>query len=70
LATTSDHAIVCAQLRWQDGERVKVTRTVTEWDIDGLKQEEETENYENPQKSWEEKSIKRSILGEESREEH
>jgi hypothetical protein len=37
LATTSDHAIVCAHLRWDEGEGVKVSRKVTGWDIDGLK---------------------------------
>jgi hypothetical protein len=50
LATTSDHAIVCAHLRWDEGEGVKVSRKVTGWDIDGLKSEEEKENYEKAQK--------------------
>ena len=50
LATTSDHAIVCAHLRWDEGEGAKVSRKVTGWDIDGLKSEEEKENYEKAQK--------------------
>jgi hypothetical protein len=37
LATTSDHAIVCAHLRWDEGEGVKVSRKLTGWNIDGLK---------------------------------
>jgi len=41
LATTSDHAIVCAQLRWDEQEEVKVLRKITGWDIDGLKSKEE-----------------------------
>jgi len=45
LATTSDHAIVCAHLRCNEGEGVKVSRKVTGWHIDGLKSDEEKENY-------------------------
>jgi len=41
LATTLDHAIVCAHLGWDEGEGVKVSRKVTGWDIDGLKLEGE-----------------------------
>jgi len=48
--TTSDYVIVCAHLRWDEGEGVKVSRKVTGWDIDGLKSEEEKENYEKAQK--------------------
>jgi len=44
LATTSDHAIVCAQLRWDEGEGVKVSGKITGWDVDGLKSKEEEEN--------------------------
>jgi len=39
------------------------------WDIDGLKQEEEKENYEKAQKQWKELSVKRPVLNEESSEE-
>ena len=69
MATTSDHAIVCAHLRWDEGEGVKVSRKVTGWDIDGLKSEEEKENYEKAQKECKEKSSKRPRLTEESSEE-
>jgi len=50
LTTTSDHVIVCAQLRWDEGEGVKVSRKITGWDIDGLKSKEEEENYKKAQK--------------------
>jgi len=66
LATTLDHAIVCAHLRWDKGEGVKVSRKVTGWDINGLKSEEEKENYEKAQKYWRDKSLKRPVLNEES----
>jgi ribonuclease HI len=66
LATTSDHAIVCAHLRWDERERAKVSRKVTGWDIDGLKSEKE--NYEKAQKYWKDKSLKRPVLTEESSE--
>jgi hypothetical protein len=66
LATTSDHAIVCAHLRWDEGEGVKVSRKVTGWDIDGLKSEEEKKNYEKAQKDWKDKSSERTVLTEES----
>jgi hypothetical protein len=66
LATTLDHAIVCAHLKWDEGEGVKVSRKVTGWDIDGLKSEKE--NYEKAQKYWRDKSSKRPILTEESSE--
>jgi len=69
LATTSDHPIVCAHLRWDKGEGVKVSRKVTGWDIDGLKSEEEKENYKKAKKYWEYKSSKRSGLDEKSSEE-
>jgi len=69
LATTSDHAMVCAHLRWDEGERAKVSRKVTGWDIDGLKSEEEKENYEKAQKELKDKSSKRPVLTEESSEE-
>jgi len=39
LATTSDHAIVCAYVRWDEGEGVKVSRKITGWDMDGLQGE-------------------------------
>jgi len=66
LANTSDHAIVCAQLRWDEGEGVKVLRKVTGWDIDGLKSDEENENYEKAKTEWKDKSAKRPILNERS----
>jgi len=66
LATTSDHAIVCAQLRWDEGEGAKVSRKITGWDIDGLKSEEEKENYKKAQKEWKHKSLKRPVLDENS----
>jgi len=69
LATTSDHAIVCAHLRWDEGEGAKVSRKVTGWDIDGLKSEEEKENYQKAKKYWKDKSSERPILTEESSEE-
>jgi len=69
LATTSDDMIVCAQLRWDKGEGVKVSRNVTGWDMDGLKSKEEEENYKKAQTSWMDKSLKRPILNEESSEE-
>jgi len=66
LATISDHAIVCAHLRWDEGEGAKVSRKVTGWDIDGLKSDGETENYEKAEKYWEDKSSERPVLTEES----
>jgi len=57
---------VCAQLRWDEGEGVKVSRKVTGWDIDGLKSEEEKENYEKAQKQWRDKSLKSPVLNEKS----
>jgi len=69
LATTSDHAIVCAQLRWDEGEGVKVSRKITGWDIDGLKSKEEEENYKKAKKEWEDKSSKRPVLDVKSSEE-
>jgi len=69
LATTSDHAIVCPQLRWDEGEGVKVLRKITGWDIDGLKSKEEEENYKKAQKEWKDKSAERSVLDEKSSEE-
>jgi len=66
LATTSDHAIVCAQLRWDEGEGAKVSRKITGWDIDGLKSKEEEENYKKAQKEWKDKSSKRPVLDENS----
>ena len=69
LATTSDHAIVCAQLRWDEGEGAKVSRTITGWDTDGLKLKEEEENYIKAQKEWKDKSSKRPVLDEKSSEE-
>jgi len=68
LATTSDHAVVCAQLRWDEGEGVKVSRKITGWDIHGLKSKEEEENYKKAQKEWKDKSLKRPVLNEESSE--
>jgi len=50
LTTTSDHAVVCAELRWDEGEGVKVLRKIPGWDIDGLKSKEEEENYKKAQK--------------------
>jgi len=69
LTTTSDHAIVCAHLRWDEGEGVKVSRKITGWDIDGLKSKEEEENYKKAQKEWKDKSLKRPVLDENSSEE-
>jgi len=66
LTTTSDHTIVCAQLRWDEGEGVKVSREITGWDIDGLTLKEEEENYKKAQKEWEDKSSKRPVLDENS----
>jgi len=66
LATTSDHAIVCAKLRWDEGEGVEVSRKITAWDIDGLKSKEEEENYKKAQKEWKDKSSKRPVLDENS----
>jgi len=69
LATTSDHVIVCAQLRWNEGEGAKVSQKITGWDIDGLKSKEEEENYKKAQKEWKDKSSKRPVLnGKSSRE--
>jgi len=51
LATTSDHAIVCAQLRWDDRGGVKVSTKVTGWDIKGLQSKEEEENYKKHKKN-------------------
>jgi len=64
LATALDHAIVCAQLRWDEGEGVKVSQKITGWDIDGLKWEEEKKNYEEAQKEWRDRSSKRLVLNE------
>jgi hypothetical protein len=52
LATTSDHAIVCAHLRWGEGEEVKVSRKITGWDSDGLrgKTDEEKKIFKKVQK--------------------
>jgi len=69
LATTSDHAVVCAQIRWDDGKRAKVSRMITGWDIYGLKSKEEEENYKKAQKEWMDKSLKRPVLDEKSSEE-
>jgi len=66
LATTSDHAIVCAHLRWDEGEGVKVSRKVMGWDIHGLKSEEKKENFEKAQIQWRDKSSKRPVLDENS----
>jgi len=66
LATTSDHAMVCARLRWDEGEGAKVSRKITGWDIDGLKSKEEEEKYTNAQKDWKDKSSKRPVLDEKS----
>jgi len=66
LATTSNYTIVCAQLRWDEGEGVKVSRKITGWDIDGLKSKEEEENYKKAQKEWKDKSLKRPVLNENS----
>jgi len=66
LTTTSDHTVVCAQLRWNEGEGVKVLRKITGWDIDGLKSKKEEENYKKAQKEWKDKSLKRPVLDEKS----
>jgi len=66
LATTLDHTIVCAQLRWDEGEGVKVSRKATGWDINGLKLEEEKENYKKAEKYWKDKSSGRPVLTENS----
>ena len=66
LAMTSDHTMVCAHLRWDEGEGVKVSRNVMGWDIDGLKSEKEKENYEKAKKYWKDKSSERTVLTEES----
>jgi hypothetical protein len=67
LTTTSDHAMVRAQLRWDEGEGVKVSRKIVGWDLDHLR--EDKENYKKVQKQWEEKSRARSVLNEESSQE-
>jgi hypothetical protein len=64
LTTTSDYAVVRAQLRWDEGEGVKVYKKIMEWDIDDLKGDKK--NYDKAQKQWEEKSRLRSILNKES----
>jgi hypothetical protein len=48
LITTSDHVVVRAHFRWDEGEGVKVSRKMTGWDIDRLK--EEKKSYEKAQK--------------------
>jgi len=68
LATTSDHAIGCARLKWDEGEGVKVSLKVTGWDIDGLKLKEEEEHYKKAQTEWKDKSSKRLVLDEKSSE--
>jgi len=67
-ATTSDHAIVCAKLRWDKREGAEVSRKITGWDIDGLKSKEEEEKYKKAEKLWKDKSSKRSVLDEKSSE--
>jgi hypothetical protein len=42
-ATTSDHTIVCAHVRWDEGEGAKRSRKITGWNIDGLRGETEEE---------------------------
>jgi len=66
LPTTSNHAIVYAQLRWDEGEGAKVSQKITGWDIDGLKSKEEEENYKKAQKEWKDKSSRRPVLDEQS----
>jgi len=66
LATTSDHAVVCAQLGWDEGEGSKVSLKITRWDIDGLKSKGEEEHHKKAQKEWEDKSSKRPVLDEKS----
>jgi len=66
LATTSDHTVVCAQLRWDKGEGAKVSRKITGWDIDGLKSKEEEENYKKARKDWMDKSSQRPVLNDKS----
>jgi len=66
LATTSDHKIVCAQIRWDEGEGAKVSRKITGWDIDGLKSKEKEEIYKKAQNEWKDKSSKRPVLNENS----
>jgi hypothetical protein len=68
LETTSDHVIVCAQLRWDEGEGAKVSRMITGWDIDKPKEEGKKENYKKDEKQWEEKSGSRPVLNENSSE--
>jgi len=64
LATTSDHAIVCAQSRRDEWEATKVSRKVAGWDIDRTKSKEEEENYKKVQTDWKDKSSKRPVLNE------
>ena len=66
LATSSDHAIVCAQSEWDEGEGVKVSRKITGWVIEGLKSKEEEENCKKAQKEWKDKSSKKPVLDENS----
>jgi len=66
VATISDHVIVCAQLRSDEGEGAKVSRKITGWDIDGLKSKEEEETYQQAQPEWRDKSSKRPVLDEKS----
>ena len=64
LTTTSDHALVFAHLRWDEGEEVKVWRTVMGWNIDGLKSKED--NFKKAQQYWKDKSSERPVLDETS----
>jgi hypothetical protein len=69
LTTTSDHVLLLTHLRCGEGERVKVSRKVTQWDMDGLKLKEEKEHFKKAEKQWRDKSSKRTILNENSRKE-
>ena len=58
--------VVCAHSGWDKGKVAKVSRKITEWDIDGLKSEEEKEKAETAEKYWNNKSSKRPVLDENS----
>ena len=68
LATTLDHAVVCAHCRWDKEDGVKVSRKISGCDIDGLKSKEEEEKYKKAKNEWEDKSSKRPVLDEKSSE--
>jgi uncharacterized protein involved in tolerance to divalent cations len=69
LATTSDDAIGCPNIGWNEGKGVEASRKVTGWDMDQLKAEEEKEYYEKAITYWGDKSSERPVLDEKGSEE-